>query len=503
MSVLTLLFLSTALGAAPAAGADGLSLALIVANNRSAQLGRPPLQYAAMDGAKYHELFASFLGEENTVLLTDLDRDTARLFPGLVASARSPTRANVDEAVRSLARRAAEARRAGRLVRFYFAFAGHGDVDKGRGFLELIDGPFTSDDLDALLRRIGASEAHVILDSCNSFFVVNPRRPGGRRFGTPRDAAENLARRLPNVGVFLSTSAEAEVYEWSELQSGVFSHAVRSGLMGAADARHNGRITYQELAAFLDTASAEIKNPLFRPRALAAYLEERSREPEPVYGISREEAERMGLLLAQLADSERQRRRVRATTAFTIGAAGAVYFGLAARDQSLTSKEKIGFGLVAGLIPAVAVGLFGRCELTKESSGERLNQRFRAATAAPGADQAQIAAETEASLQGILEDERRARTTKLILGWAMTGLGTAGLVANEVNMDNSHDARIIGRGYAVVFTGAFLAMTLSEQFSTSPTEKLIDLWMKDPDRARAPSLSLAPVPGGGMVALSG
>jgi hypothetical protein len=455
MSVLTLLpLLSTALGMAPAASADGLSLALVVANNRSAQLGRPPLQYAAMDGAKYHELFASFLGEENTVLLTDLDRDTARLFPGLVASARSPTRANVDEAVRSLARRAAEARRAGRLVRFYFAFAGHGDVDKGRGFLELIDGPFTSDDLDALLRRIGASEAHVILDSCNSFFVVNPRRPGGRRFGTPRDAAENLARRLPNVGVFLSTSAE-------------------------------------------------IKNPLFRPRALAAYLEERSREPEPVYGISREEAERMGLLLAQLADSERQRRRVRATTAFTIGAAGAVYFGLAARDQSLTSKEKIGFGLVAGLIPAVAVGLFGRCELTKESSGERLNQRFRAATAAPGADQAQIAAETEASLQGILEDERRARTTKLILGWAMTGLGTAGLVANEVNMDNSHDARIIGRGYAVVFTGAFLAMTLSEQFSTSPTEKLIDLWMKDPDRARAPSLSLAPVPGGGMVALSG
>jgi len=42
------------------------------------------------------------------------------------------------------------------------------------------------------------------------------------------------------VGVFLSTSAESEVFGWSELQSGVFSHAVRSGLMGAADANHDG-----------------------------------------------------------------------------------------------------------------------------------------------------------------------------------------------------------------------------------------------------------------------
>jgi hypothetical protein len=49
----------------------------------------------------------------------------------------------------------------------------------------------------------------------------------------------------------------------------------------------------------------------------------------------------------------------------------------------------------------------------------------------------------------------------------------------------------------------FLALTLSEQFSTSPTEKLIDLWQKDPDRTHAPTLSLAPVPGGGMVALAG
>ncbi len=635
MNLLTVLSLlsTAALGEAPAASADGASLVLVVANNRSAQLGRPSLQYAAADGAKYRELFASFVGEENTVLLTDLDRDTARLFPRIVESVRSPTRANVDGAALRLAEKAAAARQAGHPVRFYFVFAGHGDVDKGRGFLELADGPFTSDDLDALLRRIDAAEAHVILDSCNSFFVMNPRKPGGRRFATPRDAAENLARRLPNVGVFLSTSAEAEVYEWSELQSGVFSHAVRSGLMGAADARHNGQITYQELAAFVDTASAEIKNPLFRPkvfargpngdddrvildlsrtrpvllkveepeavrlvardgdglrwldahkepgdalelrlpaslasrleverlktagpdagtvearyrvaagatgpvallalapgappsgargagdvfralfarpfgpRVLAAYLEEQAQAPERVYGISREEAERMGLLLAQLADTERQKRRVEATRGFTIGAVGGAYFGLAIGDKSLRGEERIGFTAGAAALPAVGLAA-GIYRLTQESDGEKLYQRFRTAMAAPGADQARIAAETEASLQEILEHERNVRARRIIAGWLATGVGATLLVLNETENGNdiSHDARIIWRGYIAAGTSLFLGMTLSEQFSTSPTEKLIDLWKKDPDRTRAPSLSLAPMPGGGMVALSG
>jgi hypothetical protein len=264
--------LSLALSAAappPPADVAASSLVLIVASNRGTQGDRPPLQYADDDGAKYFEVFSTIAGEENTLLLTEFDRDTSRLFPALLDKVRSPTRAQLDSAAARLSRKAAEARRAGRAVRFHFVFAGHGDVDEGRGFLELADGPFTADDLQALVREIGASEAHVILDSCNSFFVVNPRKPGGVRFATPRDAAETLARRLPNVGVFISTSAKAEVYEWSELQSGVFSHAVRSGLMGAADANGDGRVTYEELAGFVETAVADIKNPLFRPTVFA------------------------------------------------------------------------------------------------------------------------------------------------------------------------------------------------------------------------------------------
>jgi hypothetical protein len=274
--VSTALLLSLALAAgqaapdaAPAAAPEPASLVLIVASNRGSRPGRAPLQYADDDGAKYYEVFSSIAGEADTFLLTDFDRDTARLFPALLDKVRSPTRPQLDLVASKLARRSAELRRAGRAVRFHFVFAGHGDVDGGRGFLELADGPFTADDLQQLVRAVGATESHVILDSCNSFFVVNPRKPGGARFPTPRDAAEALARRLPNVGIFLSTSAQAEVYEWSELQSGVFSHAVRSGLLGAADANRDGRVSYEELAAFVETAVAAIKNPNFRPKVFA------------------------------------------------------------------------------------------------------------------------------------------------------------------------------------------------------------------------------------------
>jgi hypothetical protein len=269
-AMLLSLIVSNAPGVAgPMPAPELASLALIVASNRGSKGGRPPLQYADDDGAKYQQVFSALAGEENTILLTDFDRDTARLFPELVAKVRSPTRVQLDQAVDRLARKAVALKGAGRTVRFYFVFAGHGDVDQGRGFIELADGPFTADDLQLLLRTIDPTEAHVILDSCNSFFVVNPRKPGGVRFATPRDAAESLARRLPNVGVFLSTAAQAEVFEWSELQSGVFSHAVRSGLMGAADADGDGRVSYQELAGFVETAAADIKNPLFRPKVFA------------------------------------------------------------------------------------------------------------------------------------------------------------------------------------------------------------------------------------------
>jgi hypothetical protein len=244
------------------------TFALIVTNNRSTRLSRPDLRYADDDGAKYHEMFRMLAPESNVALLTTFDADTQKLFPDLVGKVRPPTTGNVRAAAKALAERIQAARAVGP-VDFYFVFAGHGDVDHGKGFLELEDGPFTSDDLQALLRSMPRARAHVILDSCNAFFAILARKPGGRHFVTSEEAQRSLAERLPDVGVFLSTSAEGNVYEWSSIQSGIFSHAVRSGLAGAADADGDGHVTYDELRAFVGIASKEVKNPAYRPQVFA------------------------------------------------------------------------------------------------------------------------------------------------------------------------------------------------------------------------------------------
>jgi hypothetical protein len=267
--MLASLALTVALATAAAQEPPAQTYALIIGNNQSLGLRRPALQYADDDAVKYAELFGTLMPAQNVVLLTELDRDTERLYPQHAARVRQPTRANVEAALDELARRTGEARSQGAQVSFYFIFAGHGDVDEGRGFLELEDAAFTAADMERSLRRVPAARTHVILDSCNSFFVLNPRKPGGKRFSTPRDAMEGLARRMPTVGVFLSTSAEAEVYEWSELQSGIFSHTVRSGLAGAADANRDGSISYAELSGFVELAAREVRNPLFRPKVFA------------------------------------------------------------------------------------------------------------------------------------------------------------------------------------------------------------------------------------------
>ncbi|HEY0707020.1 MAG TPA: hypothetical protein VGG33_09490, partial [Polyangia bacterium] len=195
---------------------------------------------------------------------------TALLYPKLAGSVRAPALGELREALSGIRRAVASAKQSGRRTLFYFVFAGHGDVDKGTGYLELEDGRIDADMLEKeIIVGVAADEQHLILDACNSFFVVNPRKPGGRRWATPKDLADGFSRRFPGVGVFLSTSAEAEVYEWSELESGIFSHEVRSGLAGAADVNGDGVVSYDELAGFIDVANAAIPGEAYRPRVLA------------------------------------------------------------------------------------------------------------------------------------------------------------------------------------------------------------------------------------------
>jgi hypothetical protein len=259
---------------APASRADSpapvrrTAFAVVIGNNRSLGSRRPDLHYADDDAAKYFAILRT-VAPDHVSLLADFDEDTARLFPEAHARAVPPTRAQLRRVGRELAERVEAASSAGSETDVYFVFAGHGDVDEGTGFIELADSRFTSVDLEQWLRAIPFSRGHVILDSCNSFFMLGERKPGGRYYATSEDAVRSLAVRLPNVGVFLSTSAEGVSFEWSEIQSGVFSHVVRSGLLGAADADGDGTVSYLELAAFVATATADVRNPNMRPHVFS------------------------------------------------------------------------------------------------------------------------------------------------------------------------------------------------------------------------------------------
>jgi hypothetical protein len=262
LSTLVALLTVPAVRAAPAPRRT--TFGVVIGNNRSLGSRRPDLHYADDDAAKYFAILQT-LGPDNVSLLADFDGDTGRLFPEARARAVAPSRTELLRVGRELADQVRASSQAGNETDVYFVFAGHGDIEGGMGFIELDDARFTSNDLEQWLRAIPFTRGHVILDSCNSFFMVGGRKPGGRYYVTSEDAARSLAAKLPNVGVFLSTSAEGESFEWSEIQSGVFSYVVRSGLLGAADADGDGAVSYLELAAFVATATLDVKNPNMRP----------------------------------------------------------------------------------------------------------------------------------------------------------------------------------------------------------------------------------------------
>jgi len=280
------------------------TFAVVIGNNRSLGSRRPDLHYADDDAAKYFAILRT-IAPDGVSLLADFDEDTARLFPEARTRAMAPTRAELLRVGHELTARVEASVRAGNETDLYFVFAGHGDVDEGTGFIELADARFTSADLEQWLRAIPFTRAHVILDSCNSFFMLGERKPGGRYYATSEDAARSLSLRLPNVGVFLSTSAEGESFEWSEIQSGVFSHVVRSGLLGAADADGDGVVSYLELAAFVATATADVPNPNMRPHVFSRGPGGRDEQP-----IIRTQG-RSGVRAFRLSDAAPMRIRLR------------------------------------------------------------------------------------------------------------------------------------------------------------------------------------------------
>jgi hypothetical protein len=242
---------------------------LVVGSNRPPRPGLATLRYADDDAVRWTVLFRTFGAEVE--LLTDLDAESERLYGSEVPAHRSPTHAEVMRAMDRLRGQIEHARAKGVRTAFYFIYAGHGDEEDGEGFVGLADGPLLRREIEERILAIsGADTNHVIVDACRSYYIAYDRGPGGTRRPWPEPYFNTgTAARFRNTGFVLASSSGGATHEWEEFQAGIFSHEVRSGLLGGADANGDGRITYAELAAFVRVANQAVRNDRYRPEILA------------------------------------------------------------------------------------------------------------------------------------------------------------------------------------------------------------------------------------------
>ncbi len=243
-------------------------LALVIGVNRSVDRNVPALRFADDDAARYFDLFDAL--QIPAELVTRLDADTRKLHEKAAKLAREPRLGSFDSAVAALAARARAAEAKGIKSVLYVVYAGHGNVENGAGYIALEDARLTGKELEArLLDKVKAERTHFVIDACQSFFVAYARGPGGERRKVAGFSDLGALGERPDVGVLLSTSSARESHEWARVQAGVFSHEVRSGLYGAADADRDGVVTYREIAAFVARANAAIVNERYRPEVYA------------------------------------------------------------------------------------------------------------------------------------------------------------------------------------------------------------------------------------------
>lgn len=266
--------------ASPARASDP-AYAIIIGNNAPPGEGAiedlPPLRYADDDAVRYHQLFSQFA---TTRLLSTLDEPTQRRYPGLADRAQRPTLENLRRAVADLAPRMAADRERGARPVFYLVFSGHGSrTEAGEAFLALRDGALTEEILfDEVLAELPSAYSHLLIDACHAGGVVGARgffdaQIDGRAAPVkPERGADVVSRRIddfPHVGFVVATTVGQEAHEWSEIEAGVFSHALLSALLGPADVNGDRRIEYSEVQAFVASATRGMPDPRAVPTVIA------------------------------------------------------------------------------------------------------------------------------------------------------------------------------------------------------------------------------------------
>ena len=258
---LTALTAVTVLAIQTSASAEDRRFAVVVGYNQSDDPDLDDLAYADDDALRTSELLGHMA--DRVVTLTTLDRESSTLWGQVDVT--EPTRDAVIGALRSVREDMAKAKAEGHRPILYFVYSGHGNYDaEGRGYVHLRGGRLTTRDLYHHVLSPGGATDPVILmvDACNAALLVHSR--GSRSERRPSGPTVLRLERHPHVGVVLASSTVGETHEWGRYLAGIFSHEVRSGLLGPADVDDDGRVTFAELAAFVASANARVTNPTVR-----------------------------------------------------------------------------------------------------------------------------------------------------------------------------------------------------------------------------------------------
>ncbi len=195
----------------------------VIIGNDHGQASETPLLYAQSDAARVYDVLRELGGFSpvNMVLLNDEGVDVVR---GTLIAINERIRRAVSEPDTQVV-----------LLVYY---SGHADAEH----LHLGATQFAVGELAQLVSGSAANVRLVVLDACRSGSLT--RLKGGRvvaPFALPEE-------QLPGSGMaYLTASAESEdAQESDELRGSFFTHALVSGLLGAADRDGNGEVVLDE-----------------------------------------------------------------------------------------------------------------------------------------------------------------------------------------------------------------------------------------------------------------
>ena len=220
------LALVTGLAVVPSleAGSDVRRLALVAGANRGAP-ERVPLRYAIADAERFAGVMTRLGG----------------LAPDDCVTLKNPTRRSFLDALALVRSRAEGARQEGSRVEVILYYSGHAD----EAGLMLGREALSYRELREAMQGMAADVGITVLDACASGVIT--RLKGGRL--RPAFLTDDSMRMQGHA--FLTSSSENEAAQESErLQGSFFTHALVSGLRGAADASGDGRVTLGEAYQF-------------------------------------------------------------------------------------------------------------------------------------------------------------------------------------------------------------------------------------------------------------